>query len=67
MAVAAVRKLPPDEQETIGAIILQELEDEARWAEKFEKTRHVLEALVAEADEDIAAGRVFPLEFPERR
>lgn len=66
-AVAAVRKLPPDQQDTIGAIILEEIADEARWAEKFAKTRHILEAMVAEADADIAAGEISPLEFSRRK
>jgi hypothetical protein len=65
-AIAAVRKLPDEEQNRIGAEILDELADEARWADKFARTPEVLDALIAEADEDIAAGRVYPLEFPKR-
>jgi hypothetical protein len=60
------RKLPPEEQEALAAIILEEIADEARWAKKFSETRHVLEALSIQADAEIDAGEVWPLEFPRR-
>jgi len=62
-AIAEARRLPPDEQDAIGAIILEEIADEKRWAKKFAETRHVIEAMVAEADAEIAAGRTMPLDF----
>ena len=61
------RKLPPEEQEALAAIILEEIADEARWAKKFAETRHVLEALATQADAEIDAGEVWPLEFPRRK
>ena len=64
-AVAAVRKLPPDQQESIGAIILEEIRDEARWAAKFAATRDKLQKLADEAIEEFRAGRTTPLEFPK--
>ena len=66
-AIAKARKLPPGDQDAIGAIILDEIADEARWAKKFAQTRPVLEAMVARADAEIDAGEVFPLEFPKRK
>jgi len=65
-AIAEARRLPPEEQDAIGAIILEEIADEKRWAKKFAETRHVLEAMVAEADAEIAAGRTLPLDFDHR-
>ena len=66
-AISEARKLPPGDQDALGAIILGEIADEARWAKKFAETRPVLEAMVAEADREIEAGEVFPLEFPKRK
>ena len=56
-AIAEARKLPPHEQDTVGAIILAEIADEARWAKTFAETQHVLEKLAEEALEDLKAGR----------
>mgnify|MGYP001037354939 CR=1 FL=1 len=66
-AIAAARKLPPEEQDTVGAIILGEIADEARWAEKFAATQDVLENLAEEALEELEAGRATPLELPQRK
>src|SRR3990167_7369391 len=62
-AIEEARRLPPAEQDALGAIILEEIADEKRWARKFAETRNVLEAMVAEADAEIAAGEAYPLEF----
>jgi len=66
-AIAAARKLPPEEQDTVGAIILEEIADEARWAEKYAATQDVLENLAEEALEELEAGRATPLELPQRK
>ena len=41
------------------------MEEKLEMAKKFAETRHILEAMVAEADAEIEAGEVFPLEFPK--
>jgi hypothetical protein len=66
-AIEAVRKLPPERQEEIGAIILEELLDEERWAQQFAGSPELLERLALEAREDVEAGRATPLEFPRRK
>jgi hypothetical protein len=66
-AIAEARKLPPDEQDAVGAIILAEIADEARWAKTFAETQHVLEKLAEEALEDLKAGRTTPLDFSNRK
>lgn len=37
-ALEKARKLPDAEQDAIGAIILEELEDETRWEQAFAKS-----------------------------
>jgi hypothetical protein len=66
-AIAAARKLPPEEQDSVGAIILEEIADEARWAEKFAASQDVLEKLAEEALAEHEAGQTTPLELPRRK
>lgn len=65
-ALEEARKLPPDEREALGAIILEEIADEARWAKKFAETQDVLEKLADEALADLKAGQTTPLDFDRR-
>jgi hypothetical protein len=65
-AVQEARKLPPEEQDALGAIILEEIADEARWAKKFAETQHLLEKLADEALAELGAGRATPLDFSRR-
>jgi hypothetical protein len=58
------RKLPPDEQEALAAIILEEIADEARWARNFSERRAILQNIIADADAEIDRGETRPLEFP---
>jgi hypothetical protein len=64
-AIAAVRKRPRDEQDAMGAIILEELADEARWAKSIAETQDALRKLADEALAEFKAGRTTPLEFPQ--
>jgi hypothetical protein len=57
-AWAEVSKLPPEEQDAIAAIILQELEDEQRWDKRFAASQSKLSQLAGKVREDIRAGRV---------
>jgi hypothetical protein len=66
-AIAEARKLPPEEQDAVGAIILDEIADEARWAKTFAETQDALEALADEALAESEAGETTPLEFPPRK
>jgi len=66
-AIEEARKLPPSEQDALGAIILEEIADEALWAKKFAEHPDVLERLADEALAEIARGEVTPLEFPRRK
>jgi hypothetical protein len=66
-AVKAVRTLPPERQDEIGAIILEELVDEERWAKSFAASQDVLAKLADEALADRKAGHTTQLEFPRRK
>jgi hypothetical protein len=66
-AIEEARKLPPKEQDALGAIILDEIADEARWAKKFAETQGALERLADEALAELKAGTATSLEFPRRK
>lgn len=61
-AVAAATKLPPEEQDVLAAILLQEIASEQRWSSSFAKSEAVLEGLAAEALVDFRAGQTKPLD-----
>lgn len=65
-ALAEVKKLSAARQDTIGVMILEEIE-EARWAKSFSDRPDVLERMAADARSDVKAGRAMPLEFPRRK
>lgn len=53
-----VYKLPPEEQDVIAAIILEELEDERRWDKAFAESQDQLAQLAQKVRADIKAGRI---------
>ena len=61
-AVAQAEKLPPEEQDAIAAILIEEIASEQRWSQSFARSEHVLEALAAEALADIKSGKTRPLD-----
>lgn len=63
--VAKIKKLPDSEQDAIAAVILEELEDEARWDRAFEKSQDALAKLAAEAMAEDRSGRTQELD-PEK-
>ncbi len=62
-AFEKARRLPDDERETIGQIILDELRDEAAWQHKFAESREALDKLAAKAIEADERGETTPLVF----
>ncbi len=60
MAIDRVSALPNDEQDAIASIILEEIEDEARWRAAFAKSQEALARLADEARAEITAGDVLP-------
>ena len=61
-AVAQAAKLPPEEQDVLAAILLEEIASEQRWSSSFGKSEAVLEALAAEALAEFKAGKTKPLD-----
>ncbi len=51
-----VYKLPPEQQDAIAAIILEELEDEQRWDKAFAESQDQLAQLAQKVRADIKAG-----------
>lgn len=51
-AIAKVEKLPTEQQDAIATLILEELEDEARWDAAFAGSHDLLAELAAEAEEE---------------
>jgi hypothetical protein len=61
-AIAKLAGLPPEEQDRIARWLLDELEDEDRWARQFATSQEALSKLGAEARADRAAGRATELD-----
>ena len=55
-AVAQVKQLPEEQQDAIAALILEEIEDEARWDAAFARSPDTLARLAAEAEEEDRKG-----------
>ena len=60
-AFEAATKLPPEQQDALAAIVLDEISSEQRWDEAFAKSQDVLSALAKEALAAHAAGKSTPL------
>ncbi len=63
--VEDLAKLPDAEQDAVAAIVLEELDSEARWSAAFSASRAALEALADEALAEFEAGETTPLAFDE--
>lgn len=53
-----VYKLPPEKQDAIAAVILEELEDEQLWDRTFAESQDKLAQLARKVRTDIKAGRI---------
>lgn len=62
-AIAAINELPPDVQDAIAARLLEELEDERAWEQRFANTTEdQWRRMAAMARREIAEGDTTPLE-----
>ena len=57
-ALRKVARLPESEQDCIAQVMLDEIEDEARWQASFAESQDQLAALASAAREEIARGDV---------
>jgi hypothetical protein len=57
-AVARLRELPEDQQETIAALLIEEIDVDAAWQRRFAGSQDLLSSLAATAISDAAAGQV---------
>ncbi len=64
-AMNHVNALPPEEQDAVAAIILEEIESEKRWDELFAGSQGQLAQLAGEAIAEYQAGKTKTLD-PER-
>ena len=53
-----VHKLPPEKQDAIAAVILEELEDEQLWDKAFSESEDKLVQLAHKVRTDIKEGRI---------
>jgi len=60
-AFEVATKLPPEQQDELAALVLDEISSEKRWDEAFAKSQDVLSALAKEALKAHAAGKSSPL------
>ncbi|HEV7485955.1 MAG TPA: hypothetical protein VGQ65_09750 [Thermoanaerobaculia bacterium] len=61
-AYAAAKKLPEEEQQAIGAVLLAEIEDNRRWDELLAQPSEVIERMADQALEHYRLGRTLPLD-----
>ena len=60
-----VNARPPEEQDAVASLILEEIESEKRWDELFVGSQEQLAQLAGQAIADYKAGKTKPLD-PER-
>ena len=65
-AFEEARKLPPEDQDALGAIILEEIADEAGWTKRFAETQDQLSRWADDVRAEIEAGKTVPLDFDRR-
>ena len=61
-AYAIAKKLPEEDQEAIGAVLLAEIEDNRRWDELLAQPSEVIERMVDRALEHHRLGLTVPLD-----
>ena len=60
--LAKLSKLPPERQDDLAALLLEEIEADARWEESFAKSQGALDKLADEAVDERASGRTRPFD-----
>ena len=60
-ALSKVSELPEEQQDALAALLLEEIEDEARWDASFADSQEMLAEMAAEAMAEHRAGQTQPL------
>jgi hypothetical protein len=61
-ALAEVAKLPPEEQDALASLLLEEIKSEQRWTQTFSDSQDLLKSLAAEALAEHRTGNSKPLD-----
>lgn len=61
-AIAEVAKLPPEEQDALAMLLMDEMRSERRWSKAFADSQPLLERLAADALSEHRAGKTKPLD-----
>ena len=61
-ALKRASELPPEDQDALAAIVLDELASDKRWSQQFSRTRRELSALADEALKEHRTGKTEPLD-----
>jgi hypothetical protein len=60
-AIQRAQELPLAEQDVVASLILEEIESERGWQERFGSSQDLLAKLAQEALDDLQAGRTRPM------
>ena len=61
-ALAEVAKLPPEEQDALASLLLDEIKSEQRWAKSLAQSQNLLKTLADEALQEYRTGKTKPLD-----
>lgn len=61
-ALAEVAKLPPEEQDALATLLLDEIKSEQRWASTLAQSQAGLKSLAAQALAEHRSGKTKPLD-----
>jgi hypothetical protein len=61
-ALAEVAKLPPEEQDALASLLLDEIKSEQRWTQTLSGSQDLLKSLAADALAEHRAGKARPLD-----
>jgi hypothetical protein len=64
-AICEANKLPSKDQDALASILLEEMEDDAAWEQKFAKSQCQLSRLAEKVRADIQQGRVTEMGIDE--
>jgi len=64
-AISEAKKLPSKDQDALASILLEEMEDDAAWEQKFASSQNQLSRLADKVRADIQKGRVIEMGIDE--